>query len=129
MIKLTIPLFFLLFVGCKVQPKHEPTKAEQEKEKIDLVEDILKGSKEKIVLLSVIKHLPYDTLFSILRDYNLGLNNSDENFENAIFYTTARHNFSEKQIASFIFSFKYEMMSRDDIIDDIIDAETDYHPQ
>ncbi|MEO6706709.1 MAG: hypothetical protein ABIN04_12785 [Ginsengibacter sp.] len=122
MLKLTSFLFGLLLLGCKVQNKHVPTKDEIEKTQIDLVENQLSYSKEKIVLLSVIKRLPYDTLFSILRDYNFALNVFNEDFNKALFYTTVHHNFSKKQIASFVFSFNYEMISRDDILD-----ETDYH--
>lgn len=119
---ITTFLFCLLLFGCIIKHKHEPTKAEKEKIHIDFVEDQLNYSKEKIVLLSVIKGIPYDTLFAILKDYNWATNVLNEDstyrdFNKALSYTTARHSFSEKKIALIIFSFNYEMMSRDDIIE------------
>jgi hypothetical protein len=131
MLKLTTYLFFLLILtsSCKNKHSQEPTAADMRKMQIDLVEDQLNDSREKILLLSVIKQLPYDTLFSILRDYNLALDTSDENFEQALLNTEIRHTFSKKEIASFIFSFNYEMMSTYDIMEKAADDEINYGPE
>lgn len=119
--KIAILLFCLLIYSCKSYHKQEPTKEEREKIEAGLIEDQLRDSKEKIVLLSVIKKIPYDTLFSILKDYNLELHqNNYTDYEKALFYTSQHHNFSLNQIALLIFNFNYEMMSRDDIIQDDI---------
>jgi hypothetical protein len=112
--------------SCKIKSKSQPTKAEIEKTQMEMAENEVNDDKEKIVLLSIIKQLPYDTLSSILKDYYFAVNNTDNDYQKAIFYTVSHHGFSEKKIASVIFSFEYEMMTRDDILED--EADKNYVP-
>jgi hypothetical protein len=126
--KLTIPLFvsLVLISSCKIKSKPQPTKAEIEKVQMEMAENEANDDKEKIVLLSIIKQMPYDTLFSILRDYYFAVSNTNNDYQKAVFYTVSHHGFSEKKIASVIFSFEYEMMTRGDILED--EADENYVP-
>lgn len=115
----TLFLILILFSSCKQSHKKELTQLEKEKMQLQSAESDLNNNKEKLVLLATIKQLPYDTLFSILRDYYFKTDYlSDATFEQAISYTTDRHSFPKREIADIIFNFKYEMITRDDIIDE-----------
>lgn len=123
----TLILLLILFSSCTRYHKKELTEKEKEKMQLQSAESDLNYDKEKLVLLATIKQLPYDTLFSILRDYYFKTDfRSNATFEQAINYTTERHSLSKRKIADIIFNFKYEMMTRDDIIDEEVqDSQND----
>lgn len=120
----TILLILVVICSCK---KSEPKKELSEKEKQEsfykIAEVELLFQKEKIVLLSEIKRVPYDTLYLILRDYYSKTfyssylpDSSRLVCENAINSISKNYHVSKPRVASFIFSFKYEMLSKEDII-------------
>lgn len=76
----------------------------------------LRTNSEKLMLLSILKKIPKDTLQLILRDY-IKKNPLPE-------YVTAvdnidtiaqKYNISKFKIASIIFSYRYEMLTKDEI--------------
>ena len=83
---------------------------------------------EKIVLLSTIKKISYDSLNLILTDYSSITSDYINSPDSSRFYSdqairvlSTKYQMSKLKIASFIFSFKYEMLTKQDIIDNIID--------
>ncbi|WP_447636908.1 hypothetical protein [Flavobacterium microcysteis] len=79
----------------------------------------LEFEKEKIALLSVIRGIPKDSIYLVLRDY-YAKNDLLSNFENDYteeFIDTISKNrkMSKQKVASIIFSFKYEMQTKEEI--------------
>lgn len=127
--KTLLNLFTLLLFFCSCQdskPKEETKKVIPETEKLEKansrIEDDLSHEKEKIILLSEVRKISFDTLNLILRDYYVvtdTVSNSDENskflFKSAIAKVSDRYKISKSKIASLIFSYKYEMLTKEDI--------------
>jgi hypothetical protein len=73
--------------------------------------------------MSTIKIIPYDSLNLILIDYYAGTSKytySDSlkfYSESAINAISKKYNISRRKIASLIFSFKYEMLSKEEILE------------
>jgi hypothetical protein len=117
--KLLLIISLAIFICSCGHKAHVPTQAEKEMEQHKFTDQELSLDTEKITLLSEIRNIPFDTLYSILNDYSFKLDlDPGIPAQQALTYTVARHSYSKKQIASIIFSFKYEMMSRDDILDE-----------
>ena len=122
-------LFILLLFFCSCQhskSKDETKKAITETDKLEIansrIEDDLSYEKEKIILLSEVRKIPFDTLNLILRDYYVvtdTLSSSDENskylYQSAIAKISDKYKISKSKIASLIFSYKYEMLTKEDI--------------
>lgn len=120
--KISLLLCFIFIYSCGSSVvKPELTRTEKEQLQLKFTERKLNHYKEKIVLLSAIKGVPYDTLYLILRDYYSQmdyLGNDDGNtLKNALTYTSEKHNLAKPKIASIIFSFKYEMLTQEEIIE------------
>lgn len=126
------PLFTLLillqfFCSCQdSKPKKEKKEIISETEKLEnLNENIerqLSYEKEKIILLSEIRKIPFDTVNFILRDYYVitdTVSSSDENsrqlFQNAIVKISNKYKISKSKIATLLFSYKYEMITKEEI--------------
>lgn len=81
----------------------------------------LKNDNEKIVLLSKIKNISYDTLYGILLDYtaqtNKYLKKDSSKFYCNIALTTVsnKYGISKKILSKLIFNFKYELLSQEEI--------------
>jgi hypothetical protein len=88
-------------------------------------------------LLSIIKNVPYNQANSILRDYLAKtLDFSQSTMENPeyivkIIDTIAQNNnLSKKLTASIIFSYQYEMITKDEIIDEKMEElEKEYYEE
>lgn len=126
-------IFLLLSISsCSTETKKELPEKEKTISKYELADIELMDQKEKIILLSVIKEVSYDTLYHILKDYYAVSNNytflSDKD---VIICTKTINSISEKyqipksKVASLIFCFKYEMQTKQEIKDEI-DQETQY---
>lgn len=133
-------LFLLVIVlfGCKGSKSKEKvketlTEAERKEEIYKYIEDDLSYQIEKITLLSEIRKISYDTLFLILRDYYAlteDFSNSDNNskdlYKKVISSISANYHVSKPKIASLIFSFKYEMLTKEDIEESAIENMEEY---
>jgi hypothetical protein len=77
----------------------------------------LNNYKEKILLLSTIKGIQYDTLHYILKDYYsiVGYEDDLKTYAKAVDFTAKKHNMTNAKIANLIFCFKYEMLERQEI--------------
>ena len=128
-------LFILLLFFCschdsKTKEETEKTLSETEKlEKVyERIEDDLSYDKEKIILLSQIRKIPFDTLNFIIRDYFVvtdTFSSSDKDskylYQSAIEKLSDTYKISKSKIASLIFSYKYEMHTKEDISESAIE--------
>ena len=96
----------------------------------------LSYEKEKIVLLSSIKKTNYDTLYLVLRDYYVLTSDNTYSEDSIVFiYNKAinsiskNYNIPKSKVASLIFSFKYEMQTKEDVIDNFKEEETENEQQ
>ena len=80
--------------------------------------------KEKIALLAIIKNIPSDKLYLILREYYSKTLNIDKDIctvlysENLVKSISLQYNLPKEKIAYLIFSFKYEMITKENITDE-----------
>ncbi|WP_239775810.1 hypothetical protein [Tenacibaculum finnmarkense] len=118
----------MFFQSCNFSSnKNEKEKTKKELD-YEIADDYLEYDSEKIGLLSVIKNVPYQKANSVLRDYLAKtINYSDLSSENQnyivnVIDTIARkNNLSRKLTASIIFSYKYEMITKDEYFEEKID--------
>jgi hypothetical protein len=82
---------------------------------------------EKLMLLSILKKIPQDTLRLVLREYlkanpeyldGLGVNKADN-----LYSISQKYHISKFKIASIIFSYKYEMLTKEEIEESAIENE------
>jgi len=124
----------LFFYSCQQsKPKEERKKVITETEKFQKInkriESRLSFEKEKIILLSEVRKVHFDILNLILRDYYVitdTVSSSDKNskyiYQSAISEISEKYKISKSKIASLIFSFKYEMLSKEEIEESAVEA-------
>jgi hypothetical protein len=121
--KFTVSFLILIssISGCN---NSKPKKVLSEKEKqVQWVKEELSDFSEKIVLLSTIKRISYDSLYQIFTDYHIIVDYASSDSlkfcsEKAINYISGKYHISKRRVASLVFSFKYEMLSKEEIVDD-----------
>ena len=123
-----ICLTFLNFISCidndKVDSKIKKEKSKIEKDKDFLVEEDI----EKITLLSISKNISQEQVKSILNDYY----EKTLVFDDEIDYTkiiddiAKKNKLTNQKVASIIFSFQYEQITEDEIIDKYASEKEDY---
>lgn len=124
--KKIIPLLLLLFIACnnnksqgKVQKTNRKVEETQELKELSNIE--LQMSPEKISLLSIIQDVPRDSVCMILNDYKSAI--PDEIFigddkmkvERVIDSIAELRHISKKRIASLVFSFNYELITKEEM--------------
>ena len=144
--KILLIILVAIFTSCddstqKESSKKEPSKQEssaKEKEKtlteqVYILTDLsLKSDSEKIVLISIIKDVHVDVVNSVLREYKVKTFLSQDTTEKPkhiikIVDTLAKkNNLSRKMTASIIFSYEYELINRDEIIEGYKDKIGDF---
>ena len=127
-------LFMLILIvfGCKDKETELNEKTEKRKEKAEIpgtYEDaILDMDAEKLALLSIIKKIPNDTLHLVLKDYlyktGFFIDNNTQ-VDKVIDTISQKYNIPKVKIASLLFSYKYEMLTKDEIEQNAIEAERD----
>ena len=115
----------LILVGCgNSETEKKISKKEIENKFYEDAEYELESGKEKIALLAIIKNIPSEKLYKILREYYAKTLNVDldkitvlysENLVNSI---SLKYDLPKEKIANLIFSFKYEMMTKKNITDE-----------
>ncbi|MDO6761743.1 hypothetical protein Q4566_16160 [Tamlana sp. 2_MG-2023] len=126
-------LLTAIFCSCENSSSNEREKqnslTKQEKSEIELNYEIadkyLRYDAEKVALVSIIKNIPQEKTNSILRDYlakSYGLSaqkwEEPNNIIKIVDSIAIKNRLSKKQTASIIFSYLYEMITKDEIIDD-----------
>ena len=90
----------------------------------------LQFENEKIALISIMRGIPQDSVYLILRDYYAKNDMSfdiDNKFTEKFIDTISKNRkMSKRKIASIIFNFKYEMQTKDEIEQDAIENYEDY---
>jgi len=120
--------FFCLFLGCQDSTtKKKELSSEEANRQYQEME--ISSNSEKVMLLSVIKHISYDTLKGILVEY---YSHVDEHrlgdslsvySKNAIDKISEKYKLDPAKVAALIFSYKYEMLTKEEIGDNAIEEE------
>ncbi len=121
--KLTLPLLILI-IGILSCNNSKPQKEISEKERIEeSAKKELSDYSEKIVLLSTIQKIPYDSLNFILIDY-YSITSKYTYSDSLQFYSkkaitdiSQKYHIAPSRIATLIFSFKYEMLTKEEIFE------------
>jgi len=132
--KLLLVLILIVF-GCKDKEPEKiiPTKIPEVVDPYSTADAFLKMESEKLILLSILKKIPQDTLRLVLREYlkanpeyldGLGVNKAD-NLDSI----SQKYHISKYKIASIIFSYKYEMLTKEEIEESAIESYQDDNPE
>jgi hypothetical protein len=128
--KLLLILILIVF-GCKDKKETEFLKTqEQRKEKYEKAHSatdlLLELDAEKLALLSIIKNTPNDSLHLILKDYldkTYPLVTDASHVDKVIEEISKKYHIPKTKIASIVFSYNYEMLTRDEIEQSAIENE------
>ncbi len=128
--KLFNAVLFLLIINTSCEDSESKNQLSEKEKLYAEAETELSDQKEKIVLLSAIKKISYDTIFSILKDYYSHTSEYSSSSDSSRFFSekameliSKKYQISINKVASVIFSFKYEMLSKDEIIEEFIEDE------
>ena len=102
-------------------PKKELSKKEQQMDQYFLADLELESEDEKITLLSILKNTSKDSIILVMRDYLLKTENESMSHKDIINTISQKYNMHNRKVASIIFSYKYEMLTKDNITDDFIE--------
>lgn len=126
-------LLVAIFCSCENSSSKEREKqnslTKPEKSEIELnyefADEYLRYDAEKIALVSIIKNIPLEKTNSILRGYLAKSNGLSEqkwdepnNIIKIVDSIAIKNRLSKKQTASIIFSYLYEITTKEEIIDD-----------
>ncbi len=127
----------MVVLSCTSKPVTE-NKIDKGKAANTLVLQELIINKEKIYLLSLASKVPFDTVNLIIKDYYLNeydiiFNNtlslrdsSIIDYKESIQSISRKYHLTESKVASLLFSYKYEMRTPEQIIDEYQEQQTDY---
>ncbi len=132
--KILLILIFMVF-GCKDKEPEKVIAKEPAKvvDPYSYTDFILSTDTEKLMLLSILKKIPQDTLRLVLREYlkanpedldGLGVNKADN-----LDTISQKYHISKFKIASIIFSYKYEMLTEEEIEQSAIESYQDNSPE
>lgn len=115
------------------EESHKPLNETEKLERISAqIEERLSCQKEKIILLSEIRKISFDTLNLIIRDYYVitdTVSDSDKDskflYQNAIARISQSFKIQKAKIATLIFSYKYEMLTKEEIGESAVETFTD----
>ena len=134
-------LIILIVCGCKdteetksikIQEQRKEkgeNKRKEKKEKITTYADmILELDAEKLALLSIIKKIPNDTLHLVLKDYinkTFPLVTDVSKVNKIIDDISQKYHIPKVKIASIVFSYNFEVLTKDEIEQNAIENEQD----
>ena len=125
--KLLLIITLISFISCSESNLSKSKAIEEEKSKDEILNDfteiVSNLRSEKITLISIIIDIPKDKTNSVIKEYlakdSYLLRMEDPNYIEKIVDTIARkNNLSNKLTASIIFAYKYEMVTKNDIVDE-----------
>ncbi|WP_394776816.1 hypothetical protein [Flavobacterium sp.] len=127
--KILICITLLNFISCSDHNKSD-LKIKKEKSKIEKDNNFLDDNDtEKITLLSISKNLPQKLVISILNDYyekTLIFDDKEIDYNKIIDTIAKKNNLPKQKVASIIFSFQYEQITQDEIIEKYSSEKEDY---
>ncbi|QIH40281.1 hypothetical protein G7A72_16350 [Flavobacterium sp. Sr18] len=128
-----ILLIFIIFCLNSCSNKKEEkvlSKSEKLTDSYFQADSELEFENEKITLISIMRGIPKDSVYLILRDYyaknDLSFDIDSKSTENFIDTISKNRKMSKRKIASIIFNFKYEMQTKDEIEQDAIENYEDF---
>lgn len=125
-----LALMLLIFVSCsKTEQKKEVSKKEQQIDKYFLADLELESEDEKITLLSILKKTSKDSIILVMRDYLANTESDSIPYKDVINKISQKNNISNNKVASIVFSYKYEMLTKDDITNEFTENESNYQQQ
>jgi hypothetical protein len=130
-------LISMIIYSCNSSSKQEEPKKSKTETDYEIADMFLEYDAEKIGLLSIIKNVPHEQANSVLRDYlaktyGSGLLSMDNlDYVVKVVDTIAqKNNLSKKLTASIIFSYQYEMITREEIIEEKMEElEDEYYEE
>ena len=125
--KLIFLIIPLIFCSCLNKNTEKSIEAKNESKTLNAIketdESFFVNDPEKIALLSLSKNIPPKQVYSILKDYvdKTYILEFDEeeydNYEKVIDTIARKNNLTKQKTASIIFSYQYEQITNDEIID------------
>lgn len=126
-------LLILIFttLGCNDKKETEFLESQEKiKKEYDnahsLTDVLLDFDGEKLALLSIIKNTPNDTLRLVLKEYlkkTLPLVTDASKIDKIIDTISQKYNISKIKVASIVFSYNYEMLTKDEIEQSAVENE------
>lgn len=126
-----------IVVSCNSKPEKKE-KADRGELLNTMIDHELRSGKEKIYLISLSTKIPYDTVRQIIKDYYLMgykrmfdnpaslLDSSIVDIKESVQTISKKHKLTESKVATLLFSYKYEIRSPDEIIEEYQDQQVDY---
>lgn len=124
-------ILILIVFGCKDKEETEflesQEKIKKEYDKAHSLTDVLLDfDGEKLALLSIIKNTPNDTLRLVLKEYlkkTFPLVTDASKVDKIIDTISQKYHISKIKVASIVFSYNYEMLTKDEIEQSAIENE------
>lgn len=124
-------ILILIVFGCKDKEETEflesQEKIKKEYDKAHSLTDVLLDfDGEKLALLSIIKNTPNDTLRLVLKEYlkkTFPLVTDASKVDKIIDTISQKYHISKIKVASIVFSYNYEMLTKDEIEHSAIENE------
>jgi hypothetical protein len=134
---LKVMILMLVLLGCKSKPVKEKQIDKGDAANTLVLQELILN-KEKIYLLSLASKVSFDTVKLVIKDYYLNeydilfnktlslRDSSIIDYKESIQSISRKYHLSESKVASLLFSFKYEMRTPQQIIDEYQDQQVDY---
>lgn len=110
-----------------VKSKKELPKKEQQTDRYFLADLELEIEDEKITLLSILKNTSKDSTILVMRDYLLNTENDSIPYETVVSTISQKHNMPKRKVAGIVFSYKFEMLTKEDVEEDFMENNTRPH--
>ncbi len=127
---LTFMILFLFgmcyFSKEQNEPKKKLSKKEIKEDRYFFVDRELASSQEKVVLLSVLKNIPKDSIMLVMREYLINTENDSISYKNSIDLISEKYNVPLSKVAGIVFSYKYETLTKEDIENSAINMQNQY---
>lgn len=136
--KIQLVILASIFISCNYSTTQESSKneeisEEEAKESYREISDLfLKSNSEKISLISMIKDVPVDKVYAVLSDYKTetflnryGLLDSNK-IITIVDSIAQKNDLPKKLTASIIFSYEYEMITNDELLEAYSDNIQDF---
>lgn len=121
-IKILLLSLFLVLISC-TEKSAETSSKDIMQLKYSEADQLLEEYDEKVELISIIRNVPKDSVYLILRDYYAKADNiwidDKPSVSKVIDTISMTRKMSKEKIASIIFNFKYEMITTEDVENDL----------
>ncbi len=117
----------LIYSCNKSENKKDLTEEQKQTELYENADLELESHKEKIALLSITKNIPTDSLYIILKEYYAETgyleieNQANYDYAKIINAISTKVKMPKNKVANLIYDFKYEMITKENIEDQLIE--------